>query len=423
MKKSIALILSLLLAVGLFTACGGAPAPAAGAGDQPAAGNQAGTPAPADGEAAGAAAEEGPIIIGGVNDLSGDGSVLGTAVNNGALVAIEEINRAGGINGRQIQYVAYDNQNDATQTINAYTRLVDVDKAVAVVGPPSSTICMSLVEVSTEKGVPVLCVPSDPNVTQNLATGEPHPSMFLCTQPNAIAQAEFCADYAQTKLGASKAAIFYDASNSYSTIMAESFEGSWTQIGGSIATKVTFQTGESDFKTQLQKVKDSGAEVLFVPNTTPNCVLIVQQASQIGLEVPFLGAMDMADPFLSLLDDPTIVKEAYFHAIAWMEDPALADYCALYEEIIGEPATVKTVQGYEIVYIIKAAIESMEGKADAESIRYGVENNIVGLDLVGVKNYTQSPTTHAPVGMSMVVCEIHDGVLSNGGIYTPTLFD
>lgn len=368
-------------------------------------------------------AEEGPIIIGGINDLSGDGSVLGTAMNNGALVAVEEINAAGGINGRQIKYIPYDNQNDATQTINSYNRLVDVDKAVAIVGPPSSTIAKSLIQVSTEKLVPVLCVPSDPNVTQNLATGEPHPAMFLATQPNAIAQAEFIADFAKTRLNFTKAAIFYDAANSYSTIMSDSFESAWKEINGEISSRVTFQTGESDFKTQLQKVKDSGAEFLFMPNTTPYCVLIVQQAAQIGLSIPYLGAMDMADPFLSLLDDPTIVKSAYFHAIAWMQDESLAEYNALYEKMIGEPATVKTIQGYEIIYIIKHAIESMGGKADAESIRYGVENNIVNLDLVGVKGYTQSPKTHAPVGMSMVVCEIKDGVLLNGGVYTPTLFD
>lgn len=422
MKKrnlSVAILTALTLAL---TACSGG---GAGTASQPAAsqGTSEAAPAGASTDAstpeATAAGDEDVIIIGGINDLSGDGSVLGTAVNNGALVAIEEINKAGGIAGKQIKYVPYDNQNDATQTINSYNRLVDVDKAVAVIGPPSSTICMSLIEVSNEKQVPVLCVPSDPNVTMNMSTGEPYPAMFLVTQPNAIEQADWCASYCVNELGLTKGAIFYDAANSYSTIMADSFTENLPNRGGEIVQSVTFQTGESDFKSQLQKIKDSGAEFLFMPNTTPNCVLIVQQAAQIGLEIPFIGAMDMADPFLSLLDDPTIVKDAYFHAIAWMEDESLKDYCALYESIIGEPATVKTVQGYEAVYIIKEAIESMDGKADAESIRYGVENNINGLDLVGVKNYVMDPKTHAPVGMSMVCCYIEDGVLKNNGFYTP----
>ncbi|MEG2083681.1 MAG: ABC transporter substrate-binding protein, partial [Oscillospiraceae bacterium] len=250
MKKYLSIVLVLVLCLSLFAACGKSET----------------TP---EGEKA-PVSDEGPIIIGGVNDLSGDGSVLGTAVDNGALVAVEEINKAGGINGRQIKYISYDNQNDATQTINSYNRLVDVDKAVAVIGPPSSTICMSLVEVSTEKGVSVLCVPSDPNVTQDLKTKTPYPAMFLCTQPNAISQAEFCADYAKSKLNLTKAAMFYDASNSYSTIMANSFDEAWKKIDGEIVSSVTFQTGESDFKTQLQKIKDSGAEILFMPNTTPN---------------------------------------------------------------------------------------------------------------------------------------------------------
>jgi branched-chain amino acid transport system substrate-binding protein len=372
--------------------------------------------------AGGLPAADGPIIIGGINDLSADGSVLGNAVSTGAELAVDEINAAGGVLGRKIEYIAYDNQNKADQTINAYARLVDVDKAVAIVGPPSSTICMSLITVSTEKLVPVLCVPSDPNVTVNAKTGKPYPAMFLSTQPNAIAQGQIMADFMYKEKGSRKVGIFYDAKNSYSTINSQSFKDAWISIGGEVTAMETFQTGDNDFKTQLTKIKNSGAQFIYVPNTTPYCVLIVQQAAQVGLAIPYVGAMDMAEPFPSLLSSLKLCKSAFFPAIAWMQDDKLATFRETYRKKFGEDPTLKSVQGYEMVYIIKHAIES-RGAADAESIRLGVENDIVNLDLIGVNNYTQSPETHSPMGMTMIVCEIKDGVLLRWGDYTPTMFN
>lgn len=362
------------------------------------------------------------IVIGGINDLSGDGSVLGNALSNGAQLAVDEINAAGGVLGRQLVYKAYDNRNDATETINAYNRLTDIDKAVAIIGPPSSTICMSLIEVSTQRKVPVLCLPSDPNVTVNAKTGEPYPGMFLVAQPNAIAQAQLMSDFMYQNQKKTKAAIFYDTANSYSTISAQAFEETWKEIGGEIVSNQTFQTNDNDFKTQLSKIKQSGAEFIFLPNTTPYCVLIVQQAAQIGLEIPYVGAMDMANPFLSLLDNPSVCKEAYFEAVVWMEDENLDSFRQQYKTKFSEEATVKSISGYEQVYVLKTAMEKKQS-SDPAAIIESLENDIVDLDLLTIKGYTQDGKTHAPDNMEMVICEIHDGVLTKFGNYKPTLFN
>ena len=90
------------------------------------------------------------IVIGGINDLTGNRSVTGNAINNGAILAFEEINAAGGINGDMIKFVSYDNKNDTQETINAYTRLVDVDNAAAVLSTDASSIFMALIEISTD---------------------------------------------------------------------------------------------------------------------------------------------------------------------------------------------------------------------------------------------------------------------------------
>jgi branched-chain amino acid transport system substrate-binding protein len=218
-----------------------------------------------------------------------------------------------------------------------------------------------------------------------------------------------------------KAAIFYDAKNSYSTINAQSFEKAWKSIGGEVVVNETFQTGDNDFKTQLTMIKNSEAEFIYVPNTTPYCVLIVQQAAMVGLNLPYVGALDMAEPCLSLLATPKLCKSAYFPAIAWLQDDNFKTFRADYLAKFGEESTLKSVSGYEMVYLIKHAIEK-RGAADAESIRLGVENDIQNVDLIGVKGYSQDPKTHAPDNMTMIMCEIKDGEMLRWGDYTPTLF-
>jgi branched-chain amino acid transport system substrate-binding protein len=402
MKRFLSVILVLSMVSVLMSACGQK--------------QSVSSAAPAASAAESKSGSSDPIIIGSVNDMSSSTSVLGNAIDRGAKLAVEKINTEGGVLGRQIKLISYDNKNDAQETINAYTRLADVDKAVATICPPGSTICLSLISISNQKKVPVLALPSDPRATVDAKTGKAYPYMFLVTQPNAIQQAHMMADFMFSEKKASKAAVFYDQSNSYSTVNATSFVDYWKQIGGTIVSNEMFKNGDQDVKTQLTKIKASGADFVYVPNTAPNLVLMAQQAAQVGFDIPYVGAMDMADPFLTLINDPSAVKSAYFESISWMQDTKLDDFNKAYKTKYGEAATVKSISGYDTVYIIKAAIEA-SGKADAESIRNGVENSVKNLPLLCSDSYTQDPKTHAPLNQAMIVNEIKDGKLSKWGAF------
>lgn len=406
MKKSLAMILALVLAVGLLAGCGGnnaAPAPAAPAEAAPA---EAAPAAPA--EAAPAAA---PIIIGGVNDLTGNRSVTGNAINNGVTLAIEEINAAGGILGREVKYVVYDNKNDVQETISAYTRLADVDKACAVITTDASGVFMGLIEVATEKAVPVLGMPSDPRAVMDTeGTGEVYPYCFLTGQCNAPQQAAIIAQYVAENTDLKKAALFYDQSNAYAVAYMNGFRDLWLSRGGEIVIEETCNASDQDFSTQLSKIKASGAEFICTPNPTAQLVIMVNQAAQLGLNVPYVGAQDMSDPFLSLLDNPAVVSKAYFQASVYMGDPALDEFNANYAARFGDPATLKAVNGYDTMYILKAAIEAA-GSDDPAAIKDAMENSIQGLDLLCTDSYTEDGATHSPSGLGMAVYEITDGVL------------
>ncbi len=419
MKKLLALALVLTLVLGVFTACSGNT----GANNAPATNEApASTEAPAtNGAPAGNNAASGGdvIVIGGINDLTGNRSVTGNAINNGAILAIEEINAAGGLLGKQIKFVSYDNKNDSQESINAYTRLADVDKASAIVVPDASSICMSLIEVSTEKGVVACGMPSDPRAVMDTeGNGEAYPYMFLTAQCNAPQQAAIIANYLNQNTDLTKAAIFYDQANAYAVANINGFITEWEKLGKEVTIQQTCNSADQDFTTQLSKIKSSGAEFIYTPNPTAQLTIMVQQANQLGLDIPYAGAMDMNDPFLSLLSDPTIISKAYFQSSAYMQDPRLTDFCKNYEARFGEPATIKAVNGYDTVQIIAAAIKTA-GSADRDAIKNAMENSINGLSLLCTDNYIQSGKTHSPEGLGMAVYEITKGTLEYKGYLKP----
>lgn len=395
MKKILALVLALVLVLVPMTACGG------NGGES----NEGGE------NSEGGAAESDVIVIGGINDLTGNRSVTGNAINNGVTLAIEEINANGGLLGKQLKYVVYDNKNDGQETINAYTRLADVDNASAVITTDASGVFMSLIEISTEKGVPVCGMPSDPRaVSDSEGTGEVYPYTFLTGQCNAPQQASIIAQYVSQNTDLSKAAFFYDQSNAYAVAYMNGFRELWLGLGKEIVLEETCNSTDQDFSTQLSKIKAAGADCIVTPNPTAQLVIMVQQSAQLGLDIPFVGAQDMSDPFLSLLEDPSVVGKAYFQASLNMGDPSIADFCANYEARFGEPATIKAANGYDSMYIVAAAIEAA-GSADRDAIKNALENNITGLDLLCSDNYVEDAATHSPSGLGMAVYEITDGVL------------
>ena len=300
------------------------------------------------------------------------------------------------------------------QDEHGYLQAVPVqvmDNVSAVITTDASSVFMSLIEVSSEKGVPVLGMPSDPRAVMDTeGTGEVYPYTFLTGQCNAPQQAAIIAQYVAENSEMTKAALFYDQSNAYAVAYMDGFRELWTSLGGEIVIEETCNATDQDFSTQLSKIKASGAEFICTPNPTAQLVIMVQQAAQLGLNIPYVGAQDMSDPFLSLLENPSVVTKAYFQSSVYMEDPALEAFCTNYEARFGEPATIKAVNGYDTMYILAEAIEQA-GSADREAIKEALETSINGLDLLCTDNYVQDGKTHSPDGLGMAVYEITDGVM------------
>src|SRR5271157_585847 len=360
----------------------------------------------------GAPAKE--IIIGNLQDLSGPTSVWGNAVTRGAELAAEKINAQGGINGAKIKMISLDTKGDVQEAIKAFNRLVDQDKAVAVIGPPISNIGIGLAPVADAKKVAFVGSFADPRATVG-EDGKVHPSMFLI-QPTTVQYGEIMASYTVEKLGLKKIAILYDQSNAYAVSLVAPFKAYAESVGAKIVDEEVYGKTDRDYRTQLSNIKSSGADCVFAPNYIQGLVITAKQAKQLGLTMPFVGALDYAAPFASLVNDPEAANNIYFANNYSDSEPQLTEVRDAYKAKYKEDPINKVYLGYDKMLVVVEGIKK-GGGATPDKIIEGL-NKVSGRQgTTGV--ITISPKTHQPVGLSMVMYHLDHGVYKDLGRYVP----
>jgi branched-chain amino acid transport system substrate-binding protein len=386
-KKQLALAVVLLFTLGLaLTGCGG-----------------------------GGAKTEEVLKIGSIQDMSGTTSVFGNAITRGAELAIEKINAQGGVNGKKLKLITLDTKGDPKEAINAYNRLVDQEKVVAVLGPPISNIGLALAPIANTKKVPVVGSFIDPRVTVG-ADGKPQPAMFLM-QPSSVQYAEIMAGYAVEKLGLKKVGIFYNQSNAYSVSLIKPFKDYAESLGAKVVVEEKYTKDDKDYKTQLAKIKEAGADVLYAPNYTQELIILFKQRKQAGVNVPIVDGLDLAAPFAQNLNDPEAADNAFFANNFSEKEPQLVEVRNAYKaKYNNEEPINKAYLGYDKILIIVDAIKKMNSTKPEDIIK-GLEQvkNLQGT--TGV--ITLSPKTHQPVGLSMVISKIEKGKYVEVGRYVP----
>ena len=347
------------------------------------------------------------IVIGNIQDLSGATSVWGNAVRKGAELAVEKVNAQGGVLGMKLELKSYDVKGDPQEAINAYNRLTDNDKASAIIGPPISNIGLAIAGLSERKRVAVIGSFIDPRATEK-SPGVPHPYMFLM-QPSSIQYAEILADYSLKKLGLKNIAVFFDQSNAFAVSQVGPFKAYWAANGGKVVGEQVYKKGDKDYKTQLSKIKEMGADAIYAPNYVQDLVLMLQQMNQIGLKIPVIGGLDFAPPFTSLLSDPKMADQIYFANNYSDTEPQLIEVRKAYQRKYGENPVNK-------VTIIADAIKRA-GSTDPVKIKEALEKTKDLQCTTGV--ITLSPKTHQPIGLSMVMYGIIGGQYYDLGRWVP----
>ena len=221
------------------------------------------------------------IKIGGLAPLTGDVSVYGVAVDNGVKMAVEEINADGGVLGKQIEYIVYDEKGDATEAVNAYNKLVQSDNVVAIVGDVTSKPTLAVAQQAAKDKIPLITASGTAeNITQ---AGE---NIFRACFIDPF-QGELMASYASKKLEKKTAAIIYNISDDYSKGLYEAFEAAAGDLGIEVVQVEGYGKGTVDFKAQLTNIKSKNPDVIFLPVYYQDVALIAVQAKELGIEAQF----------------------------------------------------------------------------------------------------------------------------------------
>ena len=353
------------------------------------------------------------IVIGNLQDISGPTSVWGYSVTRGAEIAIEKINATGGVDGAMLKLITLDTKANVQEAIKAYNSLVS-SQAVAVVGPPVSNIGLALAPIANKAGVPLVGSFIDPRVTVG-EDGKPQTAMFLM-QPSSIQYSEIMAGYTVEKLGLKKVGVLYDQSNAFAVSLLKPYVEYVKKAGGQIVSEQIYTKGDKDYKTQLAKIKEAGADCLYFPNYIQDAVLAMKQRKQIGLNIPVIGGLDFAPPFASLVNDPEAADDIYLANNFSEKEPQLAEVWKIYKAKFNEDPVNKVFLGYDKILLIREGMKLGGGTASAQIIA-GL-NKVTNLQgTTGV--LTISPETHQPTGLSMVMYKIEKGKYVELGRYVP----
>jgi branched-chain amino acid transport system substrate-binding protein len=229
-------------------------------------------------------ADRSTIPIGFFGDLTGPTFNFGVSAKNGVLMAVDEINQTGGIDGHTLDLVIEDDKGSPEESAQITGKLIERYKVVAIIGAGASGNSLAAAPKAQSAHVPLISPSStNPAVTQ---AGD---YIFRACFIDAF-QGEVMAKFAVNTLKAKRAAIMLDFNSPYSRGLTEFFEFSFTKLGGEIVAKQSYSQGDADYRGQLSVIKAANPDVIYIPGYYGDVAIIAKQGRQLGLAMPLLGA-------------------------------------------------------------------------------------------------------------------------------------
>jgi len=300
----------------------------------------------------------GPLRIGLVGALTGPEAELGRVLRDGALLAIEQANADGGVQGRRLELLAYDSQGRPEQAASATVRLVTVDQVAFIVGGDTSGSTLAMAPVAARAEVPLVA----PAATNPRVTREGGPYVFRVCFVDSF-QGGALAAFARDR-GMARVAVLSDVRSDYSVGLTDAFRRRFEALGGTVVAAETYGQGDSDFRAQLTRIKGLRPDAVFLPGYYSDAAAIARQARQLGLSVPLLGGdgWDSVAQLLNLGGESLEGSEFTTHFSA--DNPAgsvqgfLKDFHARY----GRPPESGAALAYDAARVGIAALRRTGGK-------------------------------------------------------------
>ncbi len=387
-QKLVALVSAGTMTAALLAGCGstGGAAESAGSSDTAA---EAGTAADGD-----------SIPVGVISPNTGNLATYGESVLNGINLAVEEINAAGGVFGKNISIISYDDKADSTEGANAFNRLVG-DGACAIIGSVTSGVTASLAPLADESQIVLLT----PTSTADTITESDNYVFRACFKDSY--QGKMAAKFAAEKLGVKKVAVLYASGDAYSAGVRESFDAACSELGLEIvAEESSSSTDDTEFSSQLTNIAASEAEFLFAPYYYNAAgPYIIPQARAAGFEGVIMGADGYDGTTESMLDDKTLYNNCYYTNHYSPDDTSdvVQTFVTAYNDKYGAKPNALAALAYDSAYMIKDAIEKA-GSTDRAEIRDAMS----GMSFEGVTGKFILDETGTPE-KSVAVIEFKDG--------------
>ena len=303
------------------------------------------------------------IKIGEVNPLTGGISQFGISCHQGYLLAIEEVNQAGGVLGQKIELVTEDDQSKPGECATVVRKLIGVDKVVGVLGDATSSATLEGAPIAQGSKVPMIT----PTATNPKITEVGDYIFRVCFLDEF--QGRVLARFAREKLNAKTAAILTDVKQDYSVDLTKFFKEEFTKNGGSITREQSYSTGDTDFRAQLTTLRAAKPDVVYVPGYYQEVALIIKQARQVGLTMPFIGCDGWANQSLLTIGGKAL-DGCYLTNHFSPDDPAPAvqKFVEKYKSKYGSVPDTFAALGYDAARILMDAIKRAES-AEPSAIR------------------------------------------------------
>ena len=356
--KLVSLVLAVVMLLGCLTACGSksATTDATTSTDTPS--TDASTAASSDG---------GEIVIALISNTTGDYAQYGQPVRDGAMLYINQLNAKGGINGKQVKVLEYDDKGDGVEAVNAYNLACD-NGITAVFGATLTGTTIALADATYEDNMPQITASAtaagvtmiDPEDENSEIRTNVFRSCFI--DPF---QGEKMAQYAKEKLGYTKAAVIVQTGNDYAAGLNEAFKAKCAELGITVVAEEGYAKGDKDFNAQLTNIKAADPEFIFCPNYYEDDGMIVKQARALGLTVPFLGG-DGWDGVVKYASAEELEGTFYCSAYAPGSTDAVKAFEEAYTAAYGtDTLNMFAANAYDAAMVMCAALAKAEETGEA----------------------------------------------------------
>lgn len=299
----------------------------------------------------------------GVNlELTGSVAAYGNAEKNGINLAVEQINKAGGVDGKKIEVITKDNKSENAEASTAATNLAVQSQVNAMIGPATSGAVAAASLNAQKTGVPLL-TPSGTQDDLTIDKDGVKKYIFRTTFQDSF-QGQVLAQYAYQNLNAKKVVLYYDNSSDYAKGIAEEFQRVYP---GEIVTVATFASGDKDFQSALTKFKDLDYDAIVMPGYYTETGIITKQARDMGIEVPILGPDGFNDDSFGDLAGVANTHDVYYVS-GYSTKTALSDkatqFIEAYKKKYGSEPNMFAALAYDSVYMIAEAAKGAKTSID-----------------------------------------------------------